>query len=142
MASVIASAMGYYVESSTGEHCYGFSVDIWKQNNQPFGLFHYHTGLCGDPSCGVLQAVSYDAKSGDLSFSVETRVSKFQFSGKVTRELLSGSLQESLVGQTSWTKDTVELPRDQELATEEFYGKTHSLSEWHARYGSNERCVA
>jgi hypothetical protein len=129
------------VESSIGEHCYGYSVDIWKYNNQPFGLFHYHSGLCGDPPCGVLEAVRYDAKNGNLRFNVETRISKFQFSGALTRGALSGSLQESLAGQTSWTVHTVALPRQGTPADDEFHEMIRSLSEWHARYDSYGRCM-
>ncbi|MHB9100628.1 MAG: hypothetical protein ACYC2E_03830 [Sulfuricella sp.] len=129
------------VESSTGEHCYGYSIDIWKQNGQPFGLLHYHTGLCGDPPCGVLEAVNYDAKNGKLSFNVETRLSKFRFSGKLTRDSLTGSLQESPTGQISWTKGKVDLPRKRDSTTEEFYGEPRSLAEWHARYDSYGRCL-
>ncbi len=129
------------VESSTGEHCYGYGVDIWKHNNQLFGLFHYHTGLCGDPPCGVLEAVSYDVKNGNLEFRVATRLSNFKFLGILTRDSLSGSLQESPSGHTSWTTDSVALPRKGTQRDDEFYEMTRSLPEWHARYDSYGRCM-
>ena len=129
------------VESSTGEHCYGYTVDIWKQNSNPFGLFHYHNGLCGDPPCGVLDAVSYDAQKGDFHFVVKTRLSTFQFSGKLTPQSLSGSLQESPVRQESRAKETIELPRKGTRRDDEFYEQIRSLPEWHARFDSYTRCI-
>ncbi len=129
------------VESSTGEHCYGYSVDIWKHNNQLFGLFHYHTGLCGDPPCGVLDVARYDVRSGKLKFNVATRLSNFQFLGTLTRDSLSGSLQESPSGQTLWTNESVVLPRKGTQQDDKFYEMTRSVSEWHARYDSYGRCM-
>lgn len=149
LASLLAKDTGYVVfigsyekvESSTGEHCYGYSVDIWKHERQLFGLFHYHTGLCGDPPCGVLEDVSYDAKNGNLKFNVATRLSKFQFLGTLTHGLLSGSLQESPAEKTSWTTDRVVLLRKGTYQDDEFYEMTRSLSEWHARYDAYGRCM-
>ena len=128
------------VESSTGEHCDGYSVDIWKHNSQLFGLFHYHTGLCGDPPCGVVEVISYDANKDNLKFNVATRLSKFKFSGTLTPEVLTGSLQESHGGKAPWTKDIITLPR-KGAQREEFHEKTRSLSEWHTRYDSYGRCL-
>jgi len=129
------------VESSTGEHCYGYSVDIWKHDNQLFGLFHYHTGLCGDPPCGVVEVIRYDANKNNLKFNVTTRLSKFKFSGTLTREVLTGSLQESLGGNASWKTDIVKLPRKGTRRDDEFYEMTRSLSQWHERYDSYGRCM-
>jgi hypothetical protein len=129
------------VASSTGEHCSGYTVDIWKEGNKPFGLFHYHAGLCGDPPCGVLDAVRYDTGTGKLDFRVETGLSKFRFSGKLTPQSLSGSLQESPTGHTSWTDETVDLPRKGTPRDDEFHEQLRTLPEWHARYDSYARCV-
>jgi hypothetical protein len=57
------------VRSSTGEHCYGYSLELWRHNGRIIGLFDHHQGLCGDPPCEALQDVSYDRGSGHLTFS-------------------------------------------------------------------------
>ena len=56
-----------YVRSSDGgDHCYGYSLQLWQYRDQLLGLLDIHEGLCGDPPCGVLQYVFHDVKTGHL----------------------------------------------------------------------------
>lgn len=59
------------VRSGGGEepHCYGYSLDLWRNGRRIVGLFDHHEGLCGDPPCEVLRDISYDPGTGRLTFS-------------------------------------------------------------------------
>jgi hypothetical protein len=129
------------VESSAGGHCHGYGVDLWKRNDQLFGLLHYATGLCGDPPCGVLKEVSYDAKTGGFKFSVATAIASFKFTGRLTQELLSGSLQRQHPGPASLENDNIVLPRERTPLEDEYHNRIHSLAEWHEQYDSIGRCL-
>ena len=56
------------VDSSTGEHCSGWTVELWRVGNHYLGEIHHHRGLCGDPPMGLLENIHYDRESGQLSF--------------------------------------------------------------------------
>ena len=60
-----------HVESSTGEHCDGYSVTLWKHKDSLIGFIDHHRGLCGDPPTGILEEVSYTASTGSLSFTAK-----------------------------------------------------------------------
>lgn len=56
----------------TGEHCSGYSIDLWRTAGAIRGLFRACRGLAGDLPVGLIERSSYDEKSGRLSF--ETRL--------------------------------------------------------------------
>lgn len=56
------------VDSGDGEHCNGYDVELWNNNGSLIGMIHHHRGLCGDPPAGLIEDVSYDKKTGALSF--------------------------------------------------------------------------
>jgi hypothetical protein len=47
----------------TAEHAYGYSVMLWNDGDQLFGLFSAANGLAGDTPVGLLENVQLD--SGD-----------------------------------------------------------------------------
>lgn len=59
------------VDSEDGEHCDGYDVELWNNNGSLIGLIHHHRGLCGDPPAGLIEGVSYDNKTGYLSFQAK-----------------------------------------------------------------------
>lgn len=99
-ASAVAQEFGaigsfHNVRSSAGEepHCYGWSLELWKDGDRLVGLLDQHGGLCGDPPCQTLSDVSYDAKTGRLSFSAFDR----RFTGTLKRNEVTGTLGEERV---------------------------------------------
>jgi hypothetical protein len=76
------------VRSSTGEHCYGYSLRLWRHNGRILGLFNHHEGFCGDPPCEVLQDVSYDGRTGHLSFAALNE----KFIGTLRRDDVVGTI--------------------------------------------------
>ena len=99
------------VESATGEHCSGYSIDLWKQNNLLFGLLHQHRGLCGDPPCGVLKDLEHSPETGVIRFTAETHENVFLFAGSLENDLLAGTLTKRPRGTDIDLKETVRLPR-------------------------------
>lgn len=108
------------VESSTGEHCSGWTIELWKTGISFVGILDHHRGLCGDPPTGILEDVSYDPKSGSISFT--SKISDaWDADGKPTCDLLSfeGHLSDvKLVGLMKWRSagisqppESLELPR-------------------------------
>ena len=86
--------MGSYaaVESSTGEHCRGYSLDLWKSDGRIIALLHRHRGLCGDPPCGAIADAALDPKSGRLTFSTVIGGERWGFTGTLTRDAVTGTL--------------------------------------------------
>lgn len=87
----------------TGEHAYGYSVQLWRESETVFGFFLASEGLAGDTPTGLLEGVKFDSKTGTLSFRAKLtmgidarqRPSRdlFEFDGKLRRASLDGSLK-------------------------------------------------
>jgi len=75
-----------------GEHCSGYSLDLWDENGRLLGLLHHHSGLCGDPPCAVIESASLDRTTGRLRFKAAIKSEKLAFSGTLRREHVSGKL--------------------------------------------------
>ena len=87
------SALGSFEnvrETSISEepHCYGWSLELWRYRGHILGLLDRHAGLCGDPPCQTVTDVSYDAKSGRLSFAAFA----MPFAGTLRKNELVGTL--------------------------------------------------
>lgn len=78
--------------SDKGAHCSGYSLSLWEHKQSVFGLFDVHEGLCGDPPCGVIRDVDFDAKSGVLSFRALVQGENFGFNGKLQPHVVVGKL--------------------------------------------------
>lgn len=52
----------------TAEHQYGYSVQLWQENDRVFGLFSASEGLSGDTPTGLLEDVAFDHITGSISF--------------------------------------------------------------------------
>jgi len=76
------------VSSSTGEHCSGYSLELWRHNGRIIGLLDRHSGLCGDPPCEALRDVSYDSRRGRLSFTALDE----KFTGTLRRDDVVGTI--------------------------------------------------
>ncbi len=125
------------VESASGEHCSGYSIDLWKHDDALFGLLHHHRGLCGDPPCGVLADIRNNTETGDFRFQADTLEAKFYFSGSLEHDVLTGTLTTRWPGTETDSKETVRLPkhRKQYLAD-----KLDSLEKWHEFHDPIARC--
>jgi hypothetical protein len=92
-----------------GEDASGYSLKLWKQGNQIFGLLSVYTGPPNDPPVGILEDVKFDPHNGLFSFSARLstgvvsgrgyqRVAsrdKFHFKGTLTRSEVTGLLKNS-----------------------------------------------
>ena len=125
------------VESINGEHCSGYSIDLWKHNDVLFGLLHHHRGLCGDPPCGVLTDIQHSSKSGSIRFKAETLEAKFDFSGSLKDDLLKGTLTKRWSGTDIDSKETVRLPKHRQAY---LANRFDSLEKWHEFYDPIQRC--
>ncbi len=75
-----------------GEHCGGYSLDLWETKGRLLGLFHKHSGLCGDPPCSVIKSASLDRASGRLRFNATIGEEKLAFLGSIASEHVTGKL--------------------------------------------------
>jgi hypothetical protein len=85
----------------------GYSLRLWKQGNQIFGLLSVYTGPPSDPPTGILEDVKFDPRTRKFSFSARlstglvsgrgySRVpsrDRFSFSGVLTGKEVSGVLK-------------------------------------------------
>src|SRR6266851_8779978 len=51
-----------------GDHSYGYTLELWRQGNDLFGLFVSHTGQTGDLPIGLLEDLKFSSRTGKLSF--------------------------------------------------------------------------
>ena len=56
---------------ATEDHAYGFSLRLWRADDCVFGLLTSTLGLQADMPIGLLQDITFDARSGRLSFSAK-----------------------------------------------------------------------
>jgi hypothetical protein len=92
----------------TEEHAYGFTVELWREGEQLFGLFLASAGLAGDTPAGLLENVKYDPRTGRLSFSAKLTMGSvmladgeqapsrdfFEFDGTLGPSALAGTLRQ------------------------------------------------
>jgi hypothetical protein len=80
------------VSNDQGEHCGGYSLDLWNADGRLIGLLHEHSGLCGDPPCAVIDSAMFDASTRRLQFKTVIGSRRFAFAGSVRGQLVSGTL--------------------------------------------------
>ncbi len=114
--------------SDGGEHCSGYSMQMWKSGQRVIGLLDIHQGLCGDPPCGVIQDVWLDPKTGRLKFSSEIG-ERWQFVGRLAGDAVVGTLNGK----------PVRLARDRDSPPAEF-GPNRSLAAWCQFWSGVPRC--
>ncbi|QWP76016.1 hypothetical protein J5226_20820 [Lysobacter sp. K5869] len=97
------------VSHSEDPHAYGYTVELYRQNGELFGLLYSDQGLVGDTPRGRLQDLRYDPASGALSFRAKLTLGReygresgpdgrpsrdlFRFDGRLSGKLLSGTLE-------------------------------------------------
>src|SRR5215207_6151716 len=93
----------------TGDDVVGYSLKLWKEGNQIFGLLCVYTGAPADPPAGILEDVKFDPRTRQLSFSARLSTGfvygrgysgvasrdRFTFRGVVARSEVSGILKRS-----------------------------------------------
>ena len=93
----------------TGEHAYGYSVQLWRNGDNLMGLFLASEGLAGDTPTGILENLKFDARTGKLSFRAKLTMGVevlgngrqastrdlFEFDGTLTKTALAGTLKRS-----------------------------------------------
>lgn len=118
-----------------GEHQWGYSVALWRQEDKILGLFSGSDDLrlIGDPPTGILENVRFDSKTGKLCFLAKLPEQHiYEFEGILTSKELSGKIKitnELCSDKCPKTqKITLHLSKDMTLTMEEY----QSYSEWKA----------
>ena len=111
---------------SNGEHQWGYSVQIWKQGDNIFGLISGDSAsrLIGDPPTGILENISFHAKTGKLSFRAILPYLTYEFDGILTKKKLTGKL----LNTTHNKIEKITLPRSKEWSSE--MDEYQSYEEW------------
>lgn len=116
----------------TGEHAYGYSVELWQSGKCLFGLFLASGGLAGDTPTGRIEDLKFDARTGAIAFfarlsmgrlfakgldNVESR-DVYRFSGTLSKNALRGTVRHSnaLLPQQPGESAAVVLRRSQQRA--------------------------
>ena len=88
---------------------FGYTVELWKEGDQIFGLLLAYVGPPADPPTGILEDVKFDPKTRRLSFTARMTTGllysreyagvpshdRFSFKGVLTRKRLVGVLRQS-----------------------------------------------
>ena len=115
--------------SDGGEHCYGYSLQMWIYRDQLLGLLDIHQGLCGDPPCGVLQDTFLDVETGRLTFRSQINEEAWDFEGTLKLDSVVGTLN----GRS------VHLVQDHKWAGSDAKS-SHNLSSWCDFWSAIRRC--
>ena len=81
-AAEVAPIGTFSAMRQTGEHCSGYSVDLWLTAGAVRGLFRACKGLAGDLPVGLIERSSYDEKSGRLSFAARLTLGNDYIAGR------------------------------------------------------------
>ena len=116
----------------TTEDAFGYSLQLWKQGDQVFGLLFLYVGPPADPPVGLLEDVKFDPRTNQLSFSARLSTgmrfgggkwdvpsrNRFNFRGVLTRREVVGTLKESddLSPQLRPSSKRIRLRRSAELS--------------------------
>jgi hypothetical protein len=133
------TALGTFTNrKGDGEHAWGYEVDLWKQDDEIFGLITGANDLMldGDPPSGFLEDVKYDPKTGRISFRSKLSISGdshdiYEFAGVLTAKQLTGVITVTEENcRDCREKVRVVLPRSREESEELEEYKT--LEDWNA----------
>jgi hypothetical protein len=111
----------------TAEHAYGYSVQLWRQGDNIFGLFTAASGLAGDVPCGLLEDVRFNPVTGTFSFTAKLSIATiylgkgrqepthdlFSFNGTLHGAVLAGLLThlDQMQPKSKPTSKRLRLPR-------------------------------
>jgi len=126
----------------TGEHAYGYTVQLWRDGNSAIGLLLVSEGLQGDTPTGLLEKVRLDSGTGALSFTSklttglallpggrqEPTRDLFEFSGTLKAAVLTGTFKRSDMQQPSrpGSHERVQL----KMQPQAFMPPAGSYAEW------------
>jgi hypothetical protein len=120
----------------TEEHQYGAGVQLWREGEAVFGLFSYSQGLIGDTPAGVVEKVSFDPKTGHISFTARLTMGMhgckvhsnvpsqdvFHFDGVLSNMSLSGTLRytDNLHQELAPTEENVVLKKSDDWVVTQY----------------------
>ena len=98
---------------ATEEHVYGFSIGLWRDSGEVFGLFSHYEGPPEPVYRGIIRPVEL-GDSGELSFSLSGSYLRYSFSGTLSGNELEGTLESSWIGREDLpsTTEQVSLARN------------------------------
>jgi hypothetical protein len=111
---------------SNGEHQWGYSIELWKQGENIYGLFSGNSSpiIVGDPPTGILENQVFSLTSGDISFKTKLPDFTYEFDGILTKEEIKGNLLNNITSKTE--KITLKRSKEWSDGMEDF----HSYEEW------------
>jgi hypothetical protein len=102
--------VGHFLKvKHAGDDAFGYSLRLWKEGNQVFGLLGVYIGAPADPPIGILEDVKFDLRTRQFSFSARLSIGwvyaggtwnnptrdRYSFSGVLTRREVTGILKHS-----------------------------------------------
>ena len=79
---------------ATRDRSYGYLVELWRCGDDIVGLFSFAEGRQTDYETGTLDEVSFDPRTGMLSFSASDGA--FHFAGSLGKDVMAGRLTRRL----------------------------------------------
>lgn len=130
--------IGYFTNvKGDGEHQWGYSVMIWKQEDKIYGFISGDDDLrlIGDPPTGILEDVQFDSRTGKLSFIAKLPTQNvYEFEGVLMNKKLKGNIKvtNQLCADkcAKPKKITLRYSNDMTLAMQEY----QSFAEWKGDY--------
>jgi hypothetical protein len=119
------------------EHAYGYTAQLWREQDRIFGFFLSSQGLMGDTPTGLLEDVRFDSSSGKISFRARLTTGLFsnrQFHNVPSRDIFrfTGFLKKGrLVGTLEITNGLTpeEAPRSERIRLNRSKSESESMIE-------------
>ena len=126
----LVKVVGYFTNvQSNGEHQWGYTVKIWRQDDRIYGLFSGSSSsmTVGDPPTGILVDQVFDEKTGKFSFRTTTPSRTYHFDGILTKKVLKGRILGAITNEA----EKIVLKRSKELSSE-MMDEYASYEDWKA----------
>jgi hypothetical protein len=151
-AALTASAqmvpLGDYTNQKfTTEHCVGYEVQLWKMNEQLYGMLLHCDGMSGDTPVGYIDHVVWNATTGKLTFDAKLTTGMdivgtdnhetpakdyYKFDGTMTALLLSGKMSHEDMAQDHHAPVIASVTMKIDKAATKSMTKYPAVADWQA----------
>jgi hypothetical protein len=120
---------------SNGEHQWGYSIELWKQDDKIYGLISGDDGtrLIGDPPTGLVENVQFDPGTKKFSFRAKLPSERFEFEGILTKKKIEGEriIKNEFCLDGCAMRKKIVFPRSKESSLEMTEYQTYrTFAEW------------
>jgi hypothetical protein len=130
----------------SGEHCSGYTVDLWQDGGAVLGILRYCAGLIDSQTSAILENQKFDPATGTLFFTAKLSVGMdyigggrevpsqdvWEFRGGIARGTLSGRLTKTDMADPNRARQDMQLVLRREHERLKSFPSAAAWSRWAA----------